>query len=294
MRAGKVPEWIWYISPAMILILAISIFPIGYAVWLAVHNWSPLTAANPPFVGLDNFAAAFDDPRFFNGIRVTLILLVGGLALQGALALGLALLLSREDIIGRRLLMVIAFLPAFINPIATGYILRLLFSPQGGPINAFLSFVTQQNVNIDWIGQSRPALIAILVADTWQWTPFLTVVFLAGIISLRREPYEAAMLDRANPWQVFRAITMPAITSLFVIMLVIRGIEIVKLFDIIFALTAGGPGNATETLSFYAYQVGFKTFQLSYGAAIAWILLIAVVIAATVLFKSFGKKLFNV
>ena len=294
MRRGAVPEWVLYLAPAMILILAISIFPLGYAGWLAVHNWSPLTAANPPFVGAGNFENAFNDPRFFNGIRVTVILLAGGLFLQGTIALGLALLLARKDIIGRRALMVIAFLPAFINPIATGYIFRLLFSPQGGPINAFLSAITQQDINIDWVGQSGPAMIAVLVTDTWQWTPFLTVVFLAGIISIRSEPYEAALLDRANPWQVFRAITFPAIVSLFVIMLVIRGIEIVKLFDIIFALTSGGPGNATETLSFYAYQVGFKTFQLSYGAAIAWVLLIAVVIAAMVLFKSFRKKLFNV
>jgi len=293
MKIGRIPEWAWYLAPAMILIVAISIFPLGYAVWLAVHNWSPLNAANPPYVGFSNFWAAFADPRFINGVRVTLVLLVGGLALQGSIALGLALLLARQDIVGRRVLLVIAFLPAFINPIATGYVFRLLFSPQNGPINAFLSLVTGQTINIDWIGQSTPALIAVLVTDTWQWTPFLTVVFLAGLISLRREPYEAAQLDRATPWHVFRAITMPAITSLFVVMLVIRGIEIVKLFDIIFALTAGGPGNATETLSFYAYQVGFKNFQLSYGAAISWILLVAVVIAAMVLFKSFGKKLFN-
>lgn len=279
--------------PAMIIILAVSIFPLGYAVWLAVHNWSPLSAANPPYVGFDNFLAAFDDPRFINGFRVTVILLVGGLFLQGTIALGLALLLARQDIVGRKTFLVIAFLPAFINPITTGYIFRLLFSPQGGPINAFLSFVTQRDINIDWIGQSNPALIAVLVTDTWQWTPFLTVVFLAGLITIRREPYEAALLDMASPWRVFRAITLPAIATLFVIMLVIRGIEIVKLFDIIFALTAGGPGNATETLSFYAYQVGFKTFQLSYGAAIAWILLVGVVITAMALFKGLGKKIFS-
>lgn len=291
MRFKHSQMWILYLAPAMLLILAMSIFPLFYAAWLALHNFTPLTANNPPYVGLVNFAHAFSDPRFLNGLRVTLILLVGGLALQGSLALGLALLLAREDIVGRRALMVIAFLPAFINPIATGYVFRLLFSPQGGPVNAFLSFVTQGPVNIDWTGSSTPAIISVLITDTWQWTPFLTVVLLAGLISARREPYEAARLDRASPWQTFRAITMPAIATLFVIMLVIRGIEIVKIFDIIFALTAGGPGNATETLSFYAYQVGFKSFQLSYGAAIAWILLVAVVIAATVLFKSARRTL---
>lgn len=291
MRLKQSQLWIWYLAPAMLLILAMSIFPLIYAVWLALHNFTPLTAKNPPFIGLGNFIHAFGDPRFLNGVRVTLILLVGGLLMQGLLALGMALLLAREDIIGRKALMVIAFLPAFINPIATGYVFRLLFSPQGGPINTFLSFVTQSPVNIDWPGTTTPAIIAVLVADTWQWTPFLTVVLLAGLISLRREPYEAARLDRASALQTFRAITMPAIATLFTIMLVIRGIEIVKIFDIIFALTAGGPGNATETLSFYAYQVGFKSFQLSYGAAIAWVLLVAIVIAATVLFKTAGRKL---
>jgi multiple sugar transport system permease protein len=283
--------WLFYIAPAMIMILAVSIFPLIYSGWLAVHNWSPTTAANPPFVGFGNFVNAFNDPRFFNGLRVTVVLLVAGLILQGALALALALLLAREDIVGRRSFMVIAFLPALINPIATGYIFRLLFSPAGGPINELLSIVMMRPVNIDWLGSTTPAIIAVLITDLWQWTPFLTVVFLGGIISLRREPYEAARLDRASAWQTFRGITMPAISSLVTIMLVIRGIEITKIFDTIFALTNGGPGGATETLSFYAYKVGFKSFLLGYGAAIAWMLLVAVILAATALFKLGGRRL---
>lgn len=286
--------WIPYLAPSLILILAIAIWPLGYAAWLATHDFSPLLPFDPPFVGLGMFDLAFSEPRFWNGLRVTVILLVGGLLLQGSLALGLALLLARQDIVGRRLMMVIAFLPAFINPIATGYIFRLLFSPQGGPINAFLSIITGQDVSIDWIGSTTPAIIAVLVADTWQWTPFLTVVFLAGIINLRREPYEAARLDRAGAWQVLRAITMPAIAALVVVMLVIRGIEIVKIFDTIFALTAGGPGTSTETLSFYAYQVGFKSFELSYAAAISWFLLVVVVIASLILFKTAARNLFRI
>jgi multiple sugar transport system permease protein len=286
--------WIPYLAPSLILILAIAIWPLGYAAWLATHDFSPLLPFDPPFVGLGMFDLAFSEPRFWNGLRVTVILLVGGLLLQGSLALGLALLLARQDIVGRRLMMVIAFLPAFINPIATGYIFRLLFSPQGGPINAFLSIITRQDVSIDWIGEPTPAIIAVLVADTWQWTPFLTVIFLAGIINLRREPYEAARLDRASAWQVLRAITMPAIAALVVVMLVIRGIEIVKIFDTIFALTAGGPGTSTETLSFYAYQVGFKSFELSYAAAISWFLLVVVVIASLILFKTGARNLFRI
>ena len=220
MRLKQSQLWVWYLAPAMLLILAMSIFPLFYAAWLALHNFTPTTARNPPFIGLGNFVHAFGDPRFLNGVRVTLVLLTGGLLLQGLSALGLALLLARQDIVGRKALMVIAFLPAFINPIATGYVFRLLFSPQGGPINAFLGFVTQHPVNIDWPGTTTPAIISILIADTWQWTPFLTVVLLAGLISLRREPYEAARLDRASSWQTFRAVTMPAIVTLFVIMLV--------------------------------------------------------------------------
>jgi multiple sugar transport system permease protein len=292
MSAGKSSGWVLYVAPALIVILVVVIWPLVYAVWLATHDYNPLTAMNPPYVGWLNFELAFTEPRFWNGVRVTLIYLFAGLALQGSLALGLALLLARKDVVFRRFFMVLAFLPAFINPIATGYIFRLLFSPQGGPINAFLSLISGREVAIDWIGSSTPAVFAVIIADAWQWTPFLTVVFLAAIIGLRREPFEAARLDRASPWQTFRSITMPAIASLFVVMLVIRGIEIVKIFDIIFALTEGGPGTATETLSFYAYRVGFQSFQLSYAAAIAWVLLITVVIAATILFKTAGRKLF--
>jgi len=277
----------------MVLILAMVIFPLIYSLWLSTHDWSPITRLDPPFDGLGNFAEALGDPRFWHGLQVTVVLLIAGLVLQTTIALVIAVILARDDIVGRNIFRALAFLPALINPIATGYIFRLLFHPSGGAVNTILSFITGRSITIDWVGSPTPALFAILAADTWQWTPFLTVVFLAALLGLPREPYEAARIDRASGWQVFRQVTFPGIAGILVIMLLIRGIEIIKLFDIIYAMTGGGPGTATETLAFYAYQVGFNAFRLGYAAAISWILLILLIVVSTLLLRTAGRRLLS-
>lgn len=269
------------------------VFPLFYSLWLSLHGWTILNRVNPPFVGLDNYARALADPLFWHGLLVTVIILVVALTIETLLAIAMAMLLARGDIVGRNMFRVLAFIPALINPIATGYTFHLLFHPNGGAVNALLGFVAGHPVNLDWIGSPSTALAAIIVTDIWQWTPFLTIVFLAARLGLPGEPFEAARIDRASPWLIFRRVTLPGLVPAITVMLLIRGIDIFKLFDTIYAITGGGPGTATQTLGFYTYLVGFNSFKLGYAAALSWVLNIILFILATIFLRTAGRRLLS-
>lgn len=283
--------WIIFIAPTVVLILAMVIFPMIYSLWLSLHAWTILTRANPPFVGLANYARALTDPLFWQGLQITVTILIVALTIETVLAVSMAMLLARGDIVGRNVFRVLAFIPALINPIASGYTFHLLFHPNGGAVNAILCWITRTPVNIDWIGSPVTALSAIIVTDVWQWTPFLTIVFLAARLGLPREPFEAARIDRASPSQIFRRVTLPGLVPVITVMLLIRGIDIFKLFDTIYAITGGGPGTATETLGFYTYLVGFNSFELGYAAALSWVLQIILLVLATIFLRTVGRRL---
>jgi len=283
--------WIIFMAPTVVLILAMVIFPLIYSLWLSLHGWTIMTRTNPPFVGLANYARVLTDPQFWYGLQVTVAILLIALTIETVFAVAMAMFLARSDIVGRNVLRVLAFIPALINPIATGYTFHLIFHPNGGAVNAILSWIAGTPVNIDWIGSPSTALVAIIATDVWQWTPFLTIVFLAARLGLPREPFEAARVDRASPWQVFRRVTLPGLIPVIIVMLLIRGIDIFKLFDIIYAITGGGPGTATETLGYYTYLVGFNSFELGYAAALSWVLVIILLIMATILLRTAGRRL---
>jgi multiple sugar transport system permease protein len=289
----KSNTWIIFIAPTIVLILTMVVFPLFYSLWLSLHGWTILNRVNPPFVGLDNYARALADPLFWHGLLVTVIILVVALTIETLLAIAMAMLLARGDIVGRNMFRVLAFIPALINPIATGYTFHLLFHPNGGAVNALLGFVAGHPVNLDWIGSPSTALAAIIVTDIWQWTPFLTIVFLAARLGLPGEPFEAARIDRASPWLIFRRVTLPGLVPAITVMLLIRGIDIFKLFDTIYAITGGGPGTATQTLGFYTYLVGFNSFKLGYAAALSWVLNIILFILATIFLRTAGRRLLS-
>jgi multiple sugar transport system permease protein len=289
----KSNTWIIFIAPTIVLILTMVVFPLFYSLWLSLHGWTILNRVNPPFVGLDNYARALADPLFWHGLLVTVIILVVALTIETLLAIAMAMLLARGDIVGRNMFRVLAFIPALINPIATGYTFHLLFHPNGGAVNALLGFAAGHPVNLDWIGSPSTALAAIIVTDIWQWTPFLTIVFLAARLGLPGEPFEAARIDRASPWLIFRRVTLPGLVPAITVMLLIRGIDIFKLFDTIYAITGGGPGTATQTLGFYTYLVGFNSFKLGYAAALSWVLNIILFILATIFLRTAGRRLLS-
>jgi multiple sugar transport system permease protein len=185
---------------------------------------------------------------------------------------------------GRGLIMPILIVPLFISPVIVGQFWSLLLQQPYGPTNYLLGKLLGQPVMISWLTQTPWNFIAIITADAWQWTPFMFVILLAGLTSIAPELFEAAELDGATPWQTFYHVTLPLLTPIILLAITFRLLDAVKLFDVIYVMTGGGPGASTYTASFYLYQIGFQQFHLSKATAGSWIFLLlsAVLIMALV------------
>ena len=281
---------ILFVLPAALTLLAITIFPLIYELRLVFMSWELTTNAAPEFVGLQNLITVlFKDERFCTSMRVTATLIVLGVTIQLTLGTGLALLLNR---LGRwRTGLVSLFLiPVMIAPVVAGFQFRMIYHDQFGPLNYLIEQVTFGRWHgLAWIANPKVALFSILMTDVWQWTPFLMLIVLAGLQSVPQELYEAAEVDGASPWQTFWRITLPLLLPVIIIGILIRAMDSFKLFDIIYLVTGGGPGNVTETISFYTYLQGFKFFSLGYTAAMAFIQLIVITVIAQI-FLRFQKR----
>jgi multiple sugar transport system permease protein len=281
---------ILFVLPAALTLLAITVFPLIYELRLAFVSWELTINAPPKFVGLKNFATIlFQDPRFWSSMRVTLTLIVFGVASELSLGTGLALLLNQLKR-PRTLLVSLFLIPVMIAPVVTGFQFRMIYHDQFGPLNYLIEILTGGRWRgYAWIADPRIALFAIMMTDVWQWTPFLMLIVLAGLQSISMELYEAAEVDGASPWQTFWRVTLPLLLPVIVIGILIRAMDSFKLFDIIYLVTGGGPGNVTETISFYTYLQGFKFFSLGYTAAMAFLQLIVITVIAQV-FVRFQKR----
>jgi multiple sugar transport system permease protein len=281
---------ILFVLPAALTLLAITIFPLIYELRLVFMSWELTTNAPPKFVGLQNLIdVLFHDERFWSSMRVTATLIVFGVAIQLALGTGLALLLNR---LGRwRTSLVSLFLiPVMIAPVVAGFQFRMIYHDQFGPLNYLIELVTFGRWGgFAWIANPKVALFSVLMTDVWQWTPFLMLIVLAGLQSVPQDLYEAAEVDGASSWQTFWRVTAPLLLPVIIIGILIRAMDSFKLFDIVYLVTGGGPGNVTETISFYTYLQGFKFFSLGYTAAMAFIQLIVITVIAQV-FLRFQKR----
>jgi multiple sugar transport system permease protein len=287
-KRRRVP--ILFVLPAALTLLAITVFPLIYELRLAFVSWELTTNAPPKFVALKNFGTIlFQDQRFWSSMRVTLTLLVFGVAIELSLGTGLALLLNRLKR-PRTLLVSLFLIPVMIAPVVAGFQFRMIYHDQFGPLNYLIEILTGGRWRgFAWIADPKIALFAVMMTDVWQWTPFLMLIVLAGLQSISVELYEAAEVDGASPWQAFWRVTLPLLLPVIIIGILIRALDSFKLFDIIYLVTGGGPGNVTETISFYTYLQGFKFFSLGYTAAMAFLQLIVITVIAQV-FVRFQKR----
>lgn len=277
-----------FLLPTVFLILALSIFPLLFSLVLAFMSWDlSRLEGGVRFIGLKNFATLVSDMRFWNTARVTLFFVVGSVGLQYILGLGLAMLLNQE-IHFRRFFRVAFLVPMMLTPAAVGYVGRMLFNESQGPINDIIQGLGGPMV--PWLSNPRLALPSLILLDTWEWVPFMTIVLLAGLQSLPPEVFESARVDGANEWQIFRRITLPMMAPVSVTIILIRALEAFKLFDIVMVMTGGGPGTATETVTMYAYIVGMKNGNLGYASAIAYSLLIMVIIFSTLFLNALRSR----
>jgi multiple sugar transport system permease protein len=288
-RSGRISAWAdrhidWLlVAPAVLLILALSIYPLAYSLWVSFVNYDFLVPGHA-FVGLGNFAQVVADPVAQWALLTTALLATANVATEFALGLVLALAMDRQ-FRGRSAVMSLLIVPLFISPVIVGQFWSLLLQRPFGPVDYLLGVLVGHPVNINWLSEKPWNFIALVVADVWQWTPFVFVILLAGLTSLPREPYEAAEVDGVNTWQAFRYITMPQMGPMVMLAITFRLLDATKLFDTIFMMTGGGPGTSTYTASFYLYQIGFVQFHLSAATAGSWMFLVLTAIAISFLVR---------
>ncbi|OHV79672.1 sugar ABC transporter permease [Ensifer sp. LCM 4579] len=266
------------LAPAVLILLALTIFPSLYMFYAAVHRISPNPDLPWQFVGAANFTRLLSDGQFQVALRNTAIFTVVAVSVEFLFGLGLALLLDKYI---RRLtfLKTVLMVPMMLPPIAVAITWKLIYEPQFGVLNEImfrLGLPTQA-----WAGDVDLAMFSIIVADVWQWTPFIFLLMLAGLASLPIEPYEAAELDGASSWRQFWDLTIPFLKPVIAIALLLRVMDALRLFDLVFILTGGGPADRTKVLSLYIYQVAYRFADPGYAAAISLFVLLVTIVLST-------------
>jgi multiple sugar transport system permease protein len=273
------------ILPALLLVMVILVYPTLFNLDLSIRewSWSSPAGAPKPFVGLQNFVTLFQSDRFWNSMKVSLFLVVIGLTLEYALGLSLALLLNQK-FRARRIFRSIFVLPMMLAPIVVGLQWRYLLSGNFGVVNYVLG---QMGVDPpSWLSQPAWALPVLLFVGIWTYVPFMALILLAGLQQVPLEVYEAAAIDGAGPFARFRLITMPFLRSSTAIALLLRGAEIFRTFDVVYVMTGGGPGRATEVSGMFLYRLSFGEGNFGEAAALALIIALIGILIGSVVVKA--------
>jgi len=257
----------------VLIIVALTIFPLGFSLWVSFVQYDFSLGEEHPWVGLGNFRVNWADPVWRHSLYVTAVLASLNVIVELALGFLLALAMLRP-FRGRRPLMTLFVLPLFMSPVIVGGFWDLFIRRPFGPMNWLLGKLLGHPVTIDFTNDAYWPYVSLIIADAWQWTPFMFVILLAGLSSIPDELYEAADMDGARPRQSFFFVTVPLLMPIILIAVTFRFIDAAKLFDIIYTLTRGGPGTDTYTTSYYLYQQGFQFFHLGQGTAGAWMFMI--------------------
>lgn len=274
------------IGPSFILLFLLTVVPLLFSVGISLFDYSLLKQDAIKFIGLDNFIRACQDKNFWHSIWISLIQVTATVAGQMVCGMLIALLLSRE-FRGIKLLRSLYLIPMMITPVVSGIMWRMLFNTDLGMINYFLSVLHIPPVN--WLGDSKTALITVIITDIWMSTPFVSTILLAGIQSIDRTYYEAARMDGAGSLRQFFSITLPLVRPMMLLALLFRIMDAIRRFDSIMAMTAGGPGNATETLNLFAYNQGFNYWYIGYSSALSFVMLVIIFVISIFLLHKIQK-----
>jgi len=254
--------------PAVIFVLLMIVFPLAYTAWLSLHKWNFSGVTAPRWVGFRNFAELLSDHRFWNATWNTVMFSFGVVTAQLILGTALAVLLNRRFRF-KNGVKTLFMLPMVSTPVAIALVWLLIFEPTIGLANQLLNALGLPDQR--WLSSGKTAMFSLMIVDIWQWTPMVTLIVLAGLTTLPSEPLESALVDGATRWQVFWTITIPLLVPTLIVAFLLRMIDALKTFDLIYTTTQGGPAMATETLNIYGYLLGFQYFN--FGMASALILL---------------------
>jgi multiple sugar transport system permease protein len=275
-------EPIGFASPSLVLIGLVIVFPLAYSFWLSFRNFDLSVGPDADFIGVGNYVEAlFKDGRFMASVWNTALIIAPSLVLELLLGLGLALLLGRV-LRGRPIITALLASPAMVSPVMAAMAWRMMFGVKYGAINNLGLQLGLLDVYFDWFSSPALAVFTVVLVEVWHNTPFMMLVLLAGLQSIPQELYDAAKADGASGWRSFWYITLPLLKFTMAVGLMIRMIDLTKLFGLIFVLTYGGPGSSTETVAFNTYLVGFKDFRMSYASALSYVIVGGVLVLTLV------------
>jgi multiple sugar transport system permease protein len=260
------------IAPSIFVLLMIGIFPLVYILVVSFQGIT-MMSNDTSFHGFANYGAMFSDKRLWESVLHTLLFTAIALPLELILGLLMAQLFI-DHLPGRQVFVALLVLPVVVAPIVSGATWSLMFDNRFGPINQIISWFSGEEVTLLWTINPDLVYPAILAAEVWQWTPFMFLLLLAALSAVDKSQLEAASIDGAGYWRIFFRIVLPAIWPVMAVAILIRGLDLFRLFDIVWALTKGGPGTMTETISIFTYIKGFQQFETSYTAAVALLIII--------------------
>jgi multiple sugar transport system permease protein len=276
-----------FLSPAVLIILLLSIFPLIWSLGISFTDMQRGRAQNgqeeaslQPTVR--NYARMSEDQRLHYAARNTLFYVLAGVSVQYVVGFGLALVLNQK-FVGRHIARVIFLMPMMMTPVAAAYTGRMMFDSKLSPIAHLLRTLSkllgmESAIVAPWLTEAAWAPFTILLIDSWQWIPFMTLLLLAGMQSIPEEIYEAARVDGATAFMILRKITFPILLPISATAILIRGLEIFKIIDVIVVTTGGGPGSATESLTMYIFKTALTFGNLGYAAAMSYVLLVLVIV----------------
>lgn len=270
------------VAPTLLLLVGLFIFPLLYVVALSFTDYSASGNAPVNIVGLDNYARLLTSDQVHAKALTTALFVAGAVGLQTVLGFGLAYLVHRQRR-GGGMLTVIFLVPMMLSPVIVGAFWRLMLDSSFGVVNGSLRMIGVDGPQ--WLSQKGVALLSLILVDTWQWTPFIMVIALAGLNAVPAYLYEAADIDQASDWFKFRSVTLPIVWPILLIAVLFRVIDAVRLFDIVLIVTGGGPGGTTETLSFHIYKLAIRNFDTGIASAYGVLMLIVVNILAVIFIK---------
>ncbi|MDP2822459.1 MAG: sugar ABC transporter permease [Sulfuritalea sp.] len=276
-----------FISPGLVVLIAIILFPLLFTIRVSFSSWD---VAQPglDWVGAENYLRLFSDRRFWESFGRLALMAAGSVAIEYLLGFGLALLLWR-DVLGGRFFRVLFLVPMMTTPVIMAVVWRTIFHESLGPANDIVRLLGA--VPLPWLSNAGLAMTSVIIVEVWQWTPFMFLMLLAGLLSLPREPFLAAAIDGAGPLRTFLRVTFPMMAPISIGAILVRLIEASKLMDTVYVMTSGGPGTATETSSYYIFIRGLRDFQIGYSAALSFTYLVVMTVSLTVIAKVLARAM---
>lgn len=275
------------LAPAVIYLFAMSIYPTFFSLWLSLHNYIIYRRDRVSFAGFSNFTDLLDSELFRDSFRVTLEFAASAVTLELALGLAIAVLLDRK-MRGVGVLRTLLIVPVLISPVGIALTFRYIFAPTYGLLTYLLHSVGLPSP--DWTVSVVWALPVVVFVDVWQWTPFVALILLSGMQSVSVEVTEAAELDGLNDWQKLWRIVMPLVRPVLLVVVLIRLIDSIRVFDTVFVLTRGGPGSTTEAMSLLSYITGFTEGDMGSASAIAWVTLVLVNVLVLIFLRFLSRN----